>query len=158
MTGLAWLIVLIGLDGPPDAPAVELARHQGTWQVVSFVREGVESPKALVDAIVREVEGDHVVWKRDGKAFAGTRVELDVSKTPHAIDVIPDGGQNRGERVLGVYSLEGDVLVVCMADPGGDRPTSFEAAKGSKRTLMRFKRGPKRRPAASAPPTASPRR
>jgi uncharacterized protein (TIGR03067 family) len=142
-TVFVLLLALATADEPKDAAlARETARHQGTWQVVSFVREGKESPKELVDSIVRVVEGNHVVWKRDGKSFAGTTVELDPARDPKTIDVIPDGGKTRGEHVLGIYTLDGDTLVICMADAGGQRPTSFEAAAGSKRTLMRFRRKP----------------
>jgi uncharacterized protein (TIGR03067 family) len=81
-----------------------------------------------------------VVWKRDGKSFAGTRIELDPSRDPKAIDVIPDGGKDRGERVLGIYKLEGDRLTICMAAPGKPRPKEFKADKGSGCTLRTFVR------------------
>jgi uncharacterized protein (TIGR03067 family) len=139
---LALLAALLVSADDPKAEALrrEVARHQGAWAVTSFVREGKASPKELVDSIVRVVEGDHVVWKRDGKSFAGTTVALDPSKDPATIDVTPDGGPSRGERVLGIYQLDGDALTICMADPGRDRPRAFEAPEGSKQTLMTFRR------------------
>jgi uncharacterized protein (TIGR03067 family) len=139
---LALLAALLVPADDPEAEALrrEVARHQGAWAVTSFVREGKASPKELVASIVRVVEGDHVVWKRDGKSFAGTAVALDPSKDPATIDVIPDGGPSRGERVLGIYKLDGDTLTICMADPGRDRPRAFEAPEGSKQTLMTFRR------------------
>jgi uncharacterized protein (TIGR03067 family) len=123
-----------------DDPKAERERHQGTWQARSFVSDGVAAPADLVGSIVRVVEGDHVVWKRNGKSFAGTTVELDPSRTPRTLDVIPDGGPMRGERVLGIYRLDGDELTVCMAAPGRDRPKTFEAKSGSGQTLMTFRR------------------
>lgn len=141
-TTLALLAAVLSAADDPKAAdrAREVARHQGTWAVTAFIRAGKESPQDLVDSITREVEGDHVVWKRDGKSFAGTTVELDPTKTPATIDVIPDGGPRRGERVLGIYTLDGDTLTICMADAGGSRPRSFEAPAGSKLTLMKFRR------------------
>jgi hypothetical protein len=50
----------------------EEAIHQGIWQVTSFMRNGKETAKETVDSIERLVDGKHVVWKRDGKRFAGT--------------------------------------------------------------------------------------
>src|SRR5262245_11547378 len=78
---------------PADDKAVkeELERHQGTWRATSSVHDGQEAPEKIVRSITRTVEKDHVVWQRDGKSFAGTRIELDPSHDPKAIDVIPDG-------------------------------------------------------------------
>ena len=118
----------------------ELKRHQGTWTATSSIYDGQEAPEALVRSITRIVEKDHVVWKRDGKSFAGTKIELDPSRDPKTIDVIPDGGKDRGERVLGIYKLEDDQLTICMAAPGKPRPTEFKAEKGSGCTLRTFTR------------------
>jgi uncharacterized protein (TIGR03067 family) len=86
--------------GVQEPAKQELAKHQGTWTAVSFRREGQETPAEIVRTITRTVEGDHVVWKRDGKSFAGTTVVLDPGQTPKAIDVLADGGPSRGKRVL----------------------------------------------------------
>jgi uncharacterized protein (TIGR03067 family) len=125
----------------------ELAKHQGTWAAVSFRRDGQETPPEIVQTISRTVEGDHVVWKRNGKSFAGTAIVLDPGSNPKAIDVIPDGGPSRGKRVLGIYRLDQDTLTLCMADPDQPRPRTFAAEKGSRHTLMVFtmektKKGP----------------
>ena len=123
-----------------DDPAIkeELERHQGIWTATSSIYDGQEAPEKIVRSITRTVEQDHVVWKRDGKSFAGTKVELDPSRDPKAIDVIPDGGRHRGERVLGIYKLEQDRLTICMAAPGQPRPREFQAGKGSGCTLRTF--------------------
>jgi uncharacterized protein (TIGR03067 family) len=121
-----------------DPSAEELDRHQGTWRVTSSIYDGQEAPEAIVRSITRIVENDHAVWKRDGKSFAGTRIELDPSRDPKAIDVIPDGGKGRGERVLGIYKLEKDRLTICMAAPGQPRPREFKAEMGSGCTLRTF--------------------
>jgi uncharacterized protein (TIGR03067 family) len=118
----------------------ERARHQGPWSVTSSIRDGQEAPADLVGSIRRIVDGDHVIWARDGKNFAGTKVVYDVTKSPHAIDLIPDGGPHRDEHILGIYKLEGETLTICVADAGEPRPAVFEAAAGSKRTLQTFRR------------------
>lgn len=140
---IAWIAValLLGPDKPlPDAVERELLRHQGTWVVTRAVFDGQESDPEIVRTIQRVVEGDHVVWRRDGQAFAGARIELDPSANPPAIDVLPDGGPSRGRRVLGIYKIEGETLTLCMAAPDQPRPDVFEAAAGSGRSLMTFRR------------------
>lgn len=127
-----------GADG--QSAGEELARHQGTWRVTSSIYEGEEASAEIVRSITRTVEQSHVVWKRDGKSFAGTRIEFDPSRDPRTIDVIPDGGKDRGQRVLGIYKLEKDRLTICMSAPGKLRPTEFKAEKGSGWILRTFSR------------------
>jgi len=142
-TRALMLILLVPWSLSPalaDDKAVqeELERHQGTWRASTSVYDGQDAAPDIVRSITRTVDKDHVVWKRDGKSFAGTKIELDPSRDPKAIDVIPDGGQDRGERVLGIYKLEGDRLTICMAAPGQPRPKAFKAEKGSGYTLRTF--------------------
>ena len=135
--GLVCSLAILGDD--PDA-AAELARHQGTWEVVSFVSDGKETPEEIASSITRVVEDDHVAWYRNGKSFAGTTLKLDPSETPKAIDVIPDGGPQKDKVVRGIYRLEGDELTICMAAPDAPRPKTFDGAKGTQQTLMTFRR------------------
>jgi len=139
---LALSTLLAGTLANADDKAAkdELKRHEGTWSVTSSIYDGQPASEDLVRSIKRIVEGDHAVWERDGKRFAGTTIELDPAREPKSIDVIPDGGRNRGERVLGIYKLDGDKLTICMADPGKPRPKAFQADKGSGCTLRTFTR------------------
>ena len=126
----------------PDGDAIknELKKHQGTWVATSSIHDDQPAPEAIVRSIKRIVTDDHVVWERDGKRFAGTKIELDPSREPRTIDLIPDGGPKRGEHVPGIYKLEGDVLTICTAGPGQPRPKKFQASKGSGCTLQTFQR------------------
>jgi uncharacterized protein (TIGR03067 family) len=119
----------------------ERERHQGTWLVTSFVSDGIEASPEIAGSIRRVVKDNHVVWKRDGKSFAGTTMEVDPAREPKTIDVIPDGGKSRGKRVLGIYKFDGDTLTICMAGVDQERPKEFKAGKGSGRSLMTLKRG-----------------
>ena len=66
---LTCLIVISGSDPVKE----ELARHQGTWAVTAFVRDGEETPKEIATSIIRIVDGDHVTWKREARASRGPR-------------------------------------------------------------------------------------
>jgi uncharacterized protein (TIGR03067 family) len=137
-----------------DAVKNELKRHQGTWIATSSTFDGQKAPEEIVRSIKRIATDDHVVWQRDGKQFAGTRVVLDSTNEPNTIDAIPDGGRNRGERVLGIYKLDRDTLTICMAALGQPRPKEFKAEKGSAWTLQTFAREkptnlPRREPTGS---------
>lgn len=132
--------LLVTTLGAQEPARQELNKQQGTWVTVSFRHDGQERPGEVVRTITRTVDGDHVVWKRDGKSFAGTTIALDPGQSPRAIDVSPDGGPTRGKWVLGIYKIENDTLTICMAGPDQPRPRDFKAEKGSKLTLMVLKR------------------
>ena len=134
-----WIFLLIVLALAIDDPQ-EVARHQGIWVAVSMEREEVKTPLEIVETITRSVDGDHVVWKRSGKSFAGTTIKLDPATDPKSIDVTPDGGPDRDKAVFGIYKLKGDKLTICMADAGETRPKEFSSPRGSKRTMMSFRR------------------
>lgn len=140
--GLALCVLFALISHAQDATPSPLAKHQGTWKVVSFTRNDSQTPKEITDSIIRIVEKDHVIWKRNGKAFAGTKIVLDDSKSPTWIDVLPDGGPGKGEKIPGIYRQEGENLTICMADKGKTRPTEFASPKGSDLTLMVFRRAP----------------
>ncbi len=114
--------------------------HQGTWSVLESVRDGVTAPPDLLESIQRVVEGDRIVWSRDGRSFAATRFELNPESTPKELILIPEGGRNRDQRIKAIYKFEGNRLTICTADPDEPFPTAFEAKAGSKVTLMVFKR------------------
>lgn len=136
-----WWLICLGSLGATAFPIEQFpAQQQGTWEVVSFTRNETVTPKEITDSIVRIVEKDHVIWKREGKAFAGTKVVWDDTKTPKWMDVLPDGGPSKGEKIPGIYQIEGNNLTICMADKGKARPTQFASPKGSDHTLMVFRK------------------
>lgn len=140
LSALLFATFAIAVDLKEEKIIEEESLQQGVWQVVSFTRNGKETAKAIVDSIERMVDGKHVVWKRDGKRFAGTTVELNPDSNPKSLDVSPDGGPMKGEKLLGIYKIDGDMLTICMASKGKTRPTKFEAILNTDETLMVFKK------------------
>ena len=136
---VCWLLGLVPVLADDADARAELAKHQGTWEVVSFVREGEETPKEIASTITRVVEDDHVVWHREGKSFAGTKIKLDPSKTPKAADwTITTEGELKGKTARGIYDVDKDTWKHCF---GFDkRPEKFESKAGSKVTNAVLKR------------------
>jgi hypothetical protein len=63
-------------------------------------------------------------------------VAVDTSAEPHATtDTLPDG-----RRIFGIFRLEGDTLISCVAEPEMERPAAFESRPGSGHTLRVFRR------------------
>jgi uncharacterized protein (TIGR03067 family) len=62
------------------------------------------------------------------------------SRGPEAIDLVPDSGPLAGETIRGLYRLEADRLVLCLAAPGRDRPNEFAADEGSEQVLVTLRR------------------
>ena len=135
---MCYAVLLVLLFQSSDT--IELVRHQGTWRVVSFERDGKETPSEIIDSIERIVEGDHVLWKRNGKSFAGTTMKLDPKAEPSSIDLAPDGGPNREKVVRGIYKFDDDTLTICTSDADKPRPTEFKAASNSGWTLVKFRK------------------
>jgi len=136
------LLLLLVAQAPARSPEVEkeLKAHQGVWRTESSRRDGRDAPEAIAKSITRTVDGDHVVWRRDGKSFSGSTIVLDPTADPKTIDILADGGPAHDKRVLGIYKLEGDELTICIADRDQPRPSEFKAEKDSKHTLMVFAR------------------
>jgi uncharacterized protein (TIGR03067 family) len=55
--------------------------------------------------------------------------------TPNTSDVQVLEGTHAGEQFKQIYRIDGDVLISCMASPGGVRPTEFRSEVGSGHTL-----------------------
>ena len=55
----------------------------------------------------------------------------DVSRGNHHCDMKPSSGRYKDKVLQGIAKLDGDTLTVAFAEPGKDRPTSFESKPGS---------------------------
>ncbi len=146
---IALSLVLVAQDSKDDLVVAEMARHSGNWAVDSFEYDGAPAKPEVVKSITREVRGDKVTWKRDGKPFSSSTLSVDIKGDPKHLTVVPEGGQARAKPVKGIYKFEGNTLTLCMAEPGEDAPQTFKAPKETRYTLIVLHR---------APATARPRR
>jgi uncharacterized protein (TIGR03067 family) len=127
----------LAADAPPDAVKPELAKLQGTWQLVSAETDGQKTPEDRVKQIRVVIAGSkHTVYFGDDAVAKEIPFTLDPTKTPKTTDdTLPDG-----QVIHGIYKLDGDTLTSCVAPAGKDRPTEFTGKAGSGQTLRVFRR------------------
>jgi len=141
----------------PDAK-----RILGTWKVVAIEVNGKTNrdPKSpglshgpwIITAEKITQEGTHFTEEKGYfKGKSETPYKLDSTKSPKEIDFIEtrlDGTKNP-KPALGIYSLDGDTLRICMA--AGDeqpRPTEFATKPGSNLYFQVLKRQPQAKDAS----------
>jgi uncharacterized protein (TIGR03067 family) len=116
----------VGLGASPDdAAKQELQQFQGSWQAVSmqFPDGRVATPAELREARL-VVTGNAFTFTVMNFTVVGT-FTLDPSRTPKAIDVSLADATTPGEKLLGIYQVQGEMRRSCFAPPGGERPKEF---------------------------------
>jgi uncharacterized protein (TIGR03067 family) len=115
-------VLLLGLaPAPPDRPktnrsAEDVKALQGSWTC----EEGLQAT----------FEGDRLSFATRRGPGLSYRVKLDASARPRSIDLTGTDDRSVHQAILGIYSLEKDVLKLCCTRPGEGRPRSFEAKEG----------------------------
>ena len=133
---------MLGADEPKGTPAKEeLAKFQGTWQLISAEKEGKQAPEERVNSI-RVTIKDNTHTVRIGEEVVAHDVSfvIDPSKSPKETTDTINEGPDKGKEILGIYRLEEDTLISCVAPVGKPRPTKFAAKAGSGSTLRIFRR------------------
>ena len=153
------LVVLASLGLLCLTPSVggdqERARLQGDWLISSVIDDGEMVPDSVVKShLIKDgrivIQGALITYinpenlKPHESAFV-----LSPGQRPKQINLAADGPS----RSKGIYMLDGDSLVVCLAAPDAvSRPDEFGSAKGSKNLLIWFKREKKGSVAPAPPP------
>jgi uncharacterized protein (TIGR03067 family) len=120
-----------------DAASAEMKKLEGTWQLVSAVRDGKPTPDDVVKKIrVVIKDGKHSVYFEKNSVAKDIPFTIDPTKTPKTtVDKLANG-----KEIHGIYKLDDDTLTSCVAEEGKARPTEFVSRPGSGHTLRVFRR------------------
>ncbi|HUR55055.1 MAG TPA: TIGR03067 domain-containing protein [Gemmataceae bacterium] len=141
---LAVVALAFGLTAAADEkdvkdPKAELELFTGTWQAVSYVRDGKELPVAEAEKVRLVVAGEKYTLTDGGEAIEGTH-KVDPTKKPKEIDAVRTKGPHKGEALKGVYQLSADSFLVSFSAPGKDRPATLDSKGGPGLRVIGFKR------------------
>jgi uncharacterized protein (TIGR03067 family) len=125
--------------GNPDPSAVKQEKaekslkFEGRWIVVSSTVDG--DPQDVQGDKFYIAKGKIKLEEHDGDVQEGT-YEADTTKKPYHIDVTPNHGKDKGKVFKGILILEENLLKICLARPGDDRPTEASSVEGSGHILL----------------------
>ncbi len=143
------LIAVVGMMVTDDKPKDEKAKKdqdaiQGAWKVASTEQGGVKSETEGGADVVITMKGDGYTVKMNGQEIEEGTFKLDHEKKPKTIDFKITKGNDKGKNQQGIYSLEGDMLRICVTQPEkDDRPKELSAKDGTEHILFVMKRDKK---------------
>ena len=143
LVAMVALSCLVGAEPPSDAVKKELTQLEGEWVMVSGERDGQALPEEYVKTATRVAKDGVSTVTIGGMVVMKSKYTIDPAKKPKAIDFEATEGEAKGNKLVGIYELDGDTLKFCLAPADKDRPTEFTAKEGSGRTMSVWKRAKK---------------
>jgi uncharacterized protein (TIGR03067 family) len=147
-TTLVGLVVVLvvpfaGEAAPPDPGRVkeEQRRLEGTWKVLSAEADGTPLPVEVTRNFKLSFQGSTFITYIGDQKREGSYT-VDPGKNPRTIDITLSAGPDKGKTQLAIYSVLGNTLRVCAAEPGRERPTGFETRGKPGVILLRLRRLP----------------
>ena len=116
----------------------DLESLRGTWSIARAIHDGRVSAPEKTKSVKLSFAVDKLTVH--GEKGMESVFKLDAAKKPREIDVTPGSGPDKGMTLKGIYDLNGDVLKICIAKPGRDRPTEFVSKENTGVILIELKR------------------
>lgn len=118
----------------------DLDKIQGAWHITFLESDGAKAPAAAFEQAHVVVKGKTFTSKGMGAAYKGT-IALKSTTKPKSVDFAFTAGPEKGHRNLGIYTLEKDRWVICLATRGTKRPGRFATKAGTGLALETLERG-----------------
>lgn len=128
--GLVLVVVAAILLLMAGSQASHLGQLRGDWLATQgeLVKPGVQTVVTITDTKLTA-----------GPEEIGTFI-IDATAEPKHFDMTMSGGVFKGQTLLGIYTLEGNRLSICLAVPGQDRPKRVDPELG--RWFLKLNRKP----------------
>jgi RNA polymerase sigma factor (sigma-70 family) len=123
-----------------DADKKEQAKFQGKWTSVAVTADGKVQEEEEFKHRFQVVKGDQATFLYDDKELGTVSLKFDPTKRPAHVDATYVDGPVKGMTLKAIYKFDGDTLTICYGDIGGDRPTEFASAPGSRTMLVALKK------------------
>jgi uncharacterized protein (TIGR03067 family) len=114
----------------------ELAKLQGTWQLVEMHTNGKKDTERAKSYRWTFNDDQYTVFRNDKKVEAWT-AKLGDRTIDATLNI---GPKTNGITLRGIYELSGDTLKICYDRTGEGRPDDFKTAADSYRVLYVLKR------------------
>src|SRR5262245_36237192 len=110
--GIVALLVSAKIQAADPTPADrDQAKLQGEWEMVSVQRDGADI--AAVPDSKRICKGDETTVTIGGQMVLKAKFALKPDAKPKAIDYSISEGPMAGQKMLGIYELDGDTAKFC---------------------------------------------
>lgn len=110
---------------------------EGVWRAVAVLESGRSLPSENVKKLRAEFSGTKFTMRLEDRVLFETDFTMDETTDPKSIEM-----EYQGKPTLGIVSLDGDRLAICLSGSKTERPTEFASERESpNRMLIRLRRG-----------------
>ncbi|MCI0738298.1 MAG: TIGR03067 domain-containing protein [Gemmataceae bacterium] len=118
-------------DKKDDAVVRDQKSLQGSWKLISVETEGQKVPPEQLKVTRLIFTSDKLTIQEGDKVRETYTFLLAPEKNPKGIDMKAISGPRKGQTILGIYDVVGNVLRLCDSKSNRHRPESFETRPDS---------------------------